>query len=308
MPELPEVQTTVIGLQKNVIGLTIKDVWTDLAIKKQAIPHFKETLKSEVFYKKFGKIIRGKKITSVERRAKNILIHLQNNYTILIHMKMTGHLLYGKYTYNSKKKTWSPALDEKNEALRDPFNRFIHVVLSFTNGKHLVLSDMRKFAKTTLLETKNIEKDIHLEKIGPEPLEKKFTLKKFTERLLKKPNNPVKKALLDQTLIAGIGNIYSDEMLWLSHIHPQRKIAHIKPKEFSLLFSSMKKVLLKGINFQGDSTSDYRNIDGTPGKFNHHHNAYRLTDKQCQKKGCKGIIKRIVVAGRSAHFCNTHQI
>lgn len=306
MPELPEVQTTVVGLKKTIIGLTIKNIWTDLAKMRQPIPQFRETLKSDIFYRKFKKAVVGKKIISVERRAKNILIYLGNKKTILIHMKMTGHLLYGLYEYDKKNNTWEVSANEKNNALRDPFNRFIHVVFSFDNKKHLALCDSRKFAKVTLLESALAHK-AHFQNMGPEPLEKSFLVKKFIERLQTKPKHKIKQILLDQHVIAGIGNIYSDEMLWLSNIHPLRKPEDITNEEFKLLFQAMRKVLKKGINFKGDSTSDYRNIDGQPGRFNHHHNAYRLTNKKCQKKGCKGIIKRIVVAGRSAHFCNTHQ-
>lgn len=307
MPELPEVQTTVNGLQKTIIGLKILDVWTDLAKKNQQISHFKNTLKDAVFYTKFRQIVVGTKVISAERRAKNILINLSNRQTILIHMKMTGHILLGQYEFDAKKNKWGVAKEEKNEALRDPFNRFIHVVFTLNNNKQLVLCDSRKFAKITLIDTQNKNQTSHLKGIGPEPLEKKFTLDEFTGRLSQKPTGKIKQILLDQSIIAGIGNIYSDEMLWLSGIHPLRKVKDISKKEFGLLYASMKKVLEKGIDFGGDSTSDYRQIDGTPGKFHHHHNVYRKTKSACGKKGCSGVIMRIVVGGRSAHFCSVHQ-
>jgi formamidopyrimidine-DNA glycosylase len=137
MPELPEVQTTVSGLQKTIVGLAILDVWSDLGVRNQSIPHFKETFKNLSFFEKFKKEIKGQKVVSVSRRAKNILIHLKNKRTILIHMKMTGHLLYGTYTYDKKKNMWHPAETEKNNALRDPFNKFIHAVFALSNKKHL---------------------------------------------------------------------------------------------------------------------------------------------------------------------------
>ncbi|HZX74814.1 MAG TPA: DNA-formamidopyrimidine glycosylase family protein, partial [Cyclobacteriaceae bacterium] len=210
MPELPEVTTTAKGLQKVLPGLAIIDVWTDLAKKTPTRAHFSDTLKSEAFYKKFKKAVTAAKVLKVERRAKNILISLSNKQTILIHLKMTGHILYGKYVYDKKQNSWSPAPGE-NEALFDPFNRFVHVVFSLSNGKHFVLCDSRKFGKVTLLLTKGAHATVHLNNIGPEPLDKSFTFQKFKERILKRPYGNIKTVLMDQSVIAGIGNIYSDE-------------------------------------------------------------------------------------------------
>lgn len=314
MPELPEVQTTASGLNRVLPGLTIKDIWSDLPIKGQKIKHFQETLKNASFFTAFKKEVIGKKFLSVERRAKNILIHTTGGKTILIHMKMTGHILVGKYEFDPKQKTWIPSPAEKNQALRDPFNKFIHFVIALSNGKHLALSDMRKFAKITLLETDSTSSPqakeqhaAHLSNLGPEPLEKSFTEKKMTERILTKKSGKIKSVLMDQSVIAGIGNIYSDEILWLVGLHPEERVQNIPKEKFPLLYKAMKATLAKGIDFGGDSMSDYRNIDGEAGKFQHHHNAYRKTGKPCGKSGCKGVILRKVVGGRSAHFCSVHQ-
>ena len=104
-----------------------------------------------------------------------------------------------------------------------------------------------------------------------------------------------------------IGNIYSDEMLWLAGIHPEEKVADIPSSKMKLLFAGMKEVLAKGIDFGGDSMSDYRDINGKKGNFQHHHNAYRRKGEACGKRGCKGVILRKVVAGRSSHYCSIHQ-
>ena len=150
MPELPEVQTTVSGLQEVLPRLAIKEVWSDLPVKRPALSHFNDTLKSISFFEMFKKEVVGKKVVSVERRAKNILINLSNKTTILIHMKMTGHLLYGRYKYDKQTNAWQAA---EEGPLQDPFNRFLHVAFTLSNGKSLVLSDMRKFAKVTLIST-----------------------------------------------------------------------------------------------------------------------------------------------------------
>lgn len=291
MPELPEVETTVRGLRHTVLGLKIKDVWTDLSTKDKRKA---ESVANPKFFPVFKKDILNKKIISVERRAKNILINLNNRKTILVHMKMTGYLFYGK----------------------DPKIKFAHVIFSLSNKSYLVFSDMRKFGKITLLDTKTAHDTKHLNNIGPEPLDKNFTLGKLKERLNKKPNGKIKTVLMDQSIVAGIGNIYSDEILWRAGVHPERKVSKIKEEEMKLIFKAIKETLRKGIDFGGDSMSDYRNIYGLPGKFQMHHEAYRRTGEKCRrsrvsprgrKKGCTGIIERKVINGRSAHFCSVHQ-
>jgi formamidopyrimidine-DNA glycosylase len=302
MPELPEVQTTVNGLNRTVKGKTITDVWTDLAVENPALPHHKTSTKSTAFFKNFKKLIVGAKILKAERHGKNIFIHLDNKQSIWIHMKMTGHMMYGRYEFDKKLKQWVPAKEEKNNALRDPFNKFLHTVFSVGN-KQLVLSDVRKFAKVTILPTKDIDDVLDL---GPEPLTKEFTFKVCEEQLMKRPFRPIKEVLLDQKLISGIGNIYSDEALWLAGIHPLRLVKTITKPEMKKLYEAIKKVLEKGIDFGGDSTSDYRDINGERGKFQAQHNAYRMTGKPCNKKD-GGTITRIPFGGRGAHFCPVHQ-
>ncbi len=282
MPELPEVETTKKGLQKTILGLTIKDVWTDLSTKDK---RKKGTIADPNYFPIFKKGVLNKKIISVERRAKNILINLSGGKTILVHLKMTGYLFYGK---NSKIK-------------------FAHVIFTLSNKNYLVLSDIRKFGKVALLDTKIAHDSKHLNNVGPEPLDKKFTLEKFKESLNKRKNGRIKAVLMDQSILAGIGNIYSDEILWRAGVNPERKVSKINESEMKLIFKAIKETLKKGIDFGGDSMSDYKNIYGLPGKFQLHHEAYRRTGEKCRKKGCKGIIKRIILNSRSAHFCPTHQ-
>lgn len=305
MPELPEVTTTAKGLNKAITGLNISDVWTDLS-KKKVIKQFENTVKEEKFFKHFKKEVEGAKVLNVERRAKNILINLSNKQTILIHLKMTGHIIYGKYVYNKKLNKWSPDKSERKE-LHDPYNRFVHVVFSLSNGKQFVMCDSRKFGKVTLLDTKTAHETIHLNNIGPEPLDKNFSFEKFKERLLTKPSWNIKTVLMDQSVIAGIGNIYSDEMLWSSDIHPESKPVKIPVPKLKELYKEMQLVLNKGIDFGGDSMSDYRDVNGKRGNFQNHHNVYRRNKEPCGKKSCKGVIIRKVINGRSAHFCGTHQ-
>ncbi|MFA6258601.1 MAG: DNA-formamidopyrimidine glycosylase [Candidatus Paceibacterota bacterium] len=303
MPELPEVQTTVNGLKKTILNQTIKNVWTDLATKDK---RKYDTVSNQKYFLHFKKKIVGKKIISVERIAKNILINLSGEKTILVHMKMTGHLLYGEYKLRKQINKWEPI--HSTSPLSDSFNRFVHFVISFSNGKHLVFSDMRKFGKITLLEKNELNsRNKHLKNIGPDPLTKHFNPKILKDRLLKKPKGKIKTVLMDQSIIAGIGNIYSDEILWRVGILPDRIVSSLKDKEINRIAKTTKAILKKGINLGGDSMSDYRNIYGEKGKFQLYHKAYRRTKEKCQRKNCKGIIVRKIINGRSAHFCNTHQ-
>ena len=286
MPELPEVQTTASGLDRVIRGLVITDIWTEY---NSPYFHGSDTIKDPKYFKYFKKTIKGAKITHVTRRAKNVLIHLSNSHTILIHMKMTGHVMYGNYNR------------------KDPFNRFIRLIFYLSNGKTMELCDTRKFAKVTVMPTETMHETVHLKGIGPEPLEKSFTFSVFENQLNKKSQGKIKIALLDQTIIAGIGNIYSDESLWRAGIHPEELVKNISDKKLKALYKAIRTTLSKGIDFGGDSMSDYRNIHGERGEFQEQHRAYRKTGTACSKPKCKGEIVRIVVGGRGTHFCSVHQ-
>ncbi len=316
MPELPEVHTTVLGLNKKLAGKRIVDVWSAYNSPFHA---GKQNIKNVHYFKDFKRAVYGADFVRAERRAKNILIHLSNNHTILIHMKMTGHLLFGRYEQDKKTGSWC-AVD--SGPLQDPFNQFIRLVFTLSDKKsstksgaadktgeisHLAFSDLRKFGKVFVFPTAEMEKLEDLMHLGPEPLEPNFTFADFKKRIALRPNAPIKQVLMDQEIIAGIGNIYSDEMLWSSGIHPLSKPHAVPSAQQKKLFTAMKDVLEKGIHFGGDSESDYRNIDGEIGQFQNKHNAYRHTGEHCAKRGCTGIITRMKVGGRSAHFCNSHQ-
>lgn len=321
MPELPEVHTTVRGLNEKLKHQRITDVWSDY---KSSAHTGKENIKNVSYFKKFRDAVVGADFLKAERRGKNILIHLSKEtpdglllQTILIHMKMTGHLLYGKYELNAKTNVWRAT---ENGPLQDPFNQWIRLVFTLSDSTgakkkiskstttHLAFSDLRKFAKVFVFPTSELAALPDLAHIGPEPLDPHFTFEEFKKRLTRWPTRPIKQVLMDQTVIAGIGNIYSDEMLWSAGIHPLSRTPKIPEKILRQLFKAMKLVLDRGIHFGGDSESDYRNIDGVPGEFQNKHHVYRHTGETCARRGCDGTIARLKVGGRSAHFCPTHQI
>lgn len=313
MPELPEVHTTVTGLQKVLPKLIITDIWSDMWSSAKIC---RNTIKDKSYFPYFKKYTLNQKVVSVTRRAKHILVNLENGFTMIIHMKMTGHLMVGKYKqnkkYNGREWSWKPLIadlaDKKQTSqtntppLLDPYNRHIHVVFTLSNKNHLVFCDSRKFGTIIVEKTSTIHTN-RLAHLGPEPLEKNFTENNFKERILLSPTRAIKTVLMDQTIIAGIGNIYSDEMLHLAHILPTRTSKSLKKSEISLLFKSMKKVLTKGIDFGGDSMSDYRNIKGERGAFQGQHLVYLRIKQKCKTKNCNGIIKKEKINGRSAHYC-----
>ena len=282
MPELPEVQTIVSDLNKILPGLKITDIWTD-------------------WFKDFKKELVGRKILNLKRRAKFILINLSGNKTLIIHQKLTGHLLYGKWKW--KENGWMSVLSGPIQ--NDPRNRFLHLILFFSNGFELALSDLRKFAKVLIWNTDELENLKELKELGPEPLESDFTFEKFKKALVN-TRRKIKQVLMDQRAIAGIGNIYSDEILWKAGVHPLKPAQKLSEKELKEIYKAIPKVLNLAIQSKGDSISDYRRPSGEKGGYQNIQNAYQMDGTKCKNKD-GGIIKRIKISGRSAHFCPVHQ-
>ena len=303
MPELPEAQTIVSDLRKILPGLKIVGVETD----------WKKMFKNCSF-ENFKKEVVGEKILDVRRIGKNILIDLTGNKTILVHQKMTGHFLYGKWEMVTPpvagEARW---LGKEAGAIRDdPQNRFIHLVFDLSNKKQLALSDLRKFAKVLLWPTDKLSALKDINNLGPDPTAENFDFNKFQERLaplaagLGGKKGKIKTVLMDQSVFAGIGNIYSDEILWLAGIHPLRQVSSLAQEELEKIFSSTKKILKKAIEARGTSDSDYRDPSGNKGGYQKMLYVYGLKGEKCQKKD-GGIIARLKVGGRSAHFCPVHQ-
>jgi len=288
MPELPEVETTVKGLKSKVLNRAFVDVWSDWKkiVKKPAPP--------AGGFEVFEKDIKNKKIKNVWRRAKNIIFDLSDDYSLLVHQKMTGHLLVGKW--KEKNGVWKP-IDEKS-LLNDPYNRFLHLIFFLDNGLMVALSDARKFAKVELWKTEELKKEF--EKIGPEPLEKSFTFEKFKKTFDGKRGR-IKQVIMNPEVIAGIGNIYASEALWTAKIYPEKNVAKLNEKELKSLYQAIKKVLELGVKLGGESFSDYRKPDGSKGDFDTERKVYRRENQKCHR--CKTKIKRIKFGGRSAFYC-----
>jgi len=283
MPELPEVETTVRDLRKIILGRKIEDVWSD----------FPKMIKRPKTLGQFKKEIIGKKIQKIWRRGKNIIFELSQGKALLLHQKLTGHLLYG--TWDIKHGTWKP---KEKGPLEEKINTYIHLLFVLDNGKMLALSDLRKFAKVELWDKKELGEE--LKDLGLEPLEKSFIFQKF-KGCLKEKRGKVKQVLMDQTVIAGIGNIYSDEILFEAKIHPFKEIEKLSDKEFKRIYQATRKILSKAVEAKGESISDYRTLSGEKGGFDPLRKVYRREGEKCSR--CDTNIKRIKLAGRSAYFC-----
>jgi len=306
MPELPEVETIVRDLRKKIIGRKVKSVWFDsprqiLLQKKTAGFKLVRSPKLGDFIKQ----IKGLEIIDVRRRAKNILIYFSNDKMMLIHQKMTGHLLYGKWKIKKVQSTKQLVQSILTGAMQEKVNDYIHFILYFDNGWQLALSDMRKFAKVIFGNKTEIEALKELRELGPEPLERSFDFKKFKEVVGNKTGK-IKQVLMDPYVIAGIGNIYSDDILWEAKIHPFQSAKTLNDVELKRIFSAIKKILTQAVKLRGTSFSDYRDVEGKKGYYVNKRRVYQREGEKCLR--CRSVIKRIKMGGRSAHFCPKCQI
>jgi formamidopyrimidine-DNA glycosylase len=301
MPELPEVETVVQGLNNKIRGRKIVALWTDW-------PKYFRLSGGE---KAFRRHVIGKKLLRVERRGKNILISLSDNHLLLVHQKLSGHLLYGRWKKNARpdknSKTWEGQKwipDPPRGALLDPMNRFIRLIFFLDNKKMLALSDLRRFAKVLCGPKEAILGLADIKNIGPEPLDKNFTLAKF-KALFGVRRGAIKQVLMDQAFIAGIGNIYSDEILYLAKIHPLSRAEKLKGPQFEKIYRVMRKIFKKAVKVRGTSIDDFRDTAGTKGAYGQLLMVYQKNGQKCPKNH---IIKRLKVGGRSAHFCSAEQV
>lgn len=263
-------------------------------------------------YSSLRKRVVGKKITGVTRRGKNVLIHLSGNHLLLIHQKMSGHLMVGKWKPKSeltasqiadlpegwREQKWIPV--PPRGPLTDPMNRFIRLIFFLDNGEMLALSDLRRFAKVLCAPEREILNLPEIKKLGPEPLDKNFTFPKF-KKLFDGKKGRIKQVLMDQNFITGIGNIYADEILWLAKIHPTARIETLNERALKVIYGSMRKILGKALRLRGTSIDDYRDSGGERGGYDLTRYVYQREGEPCKRCGTE--IKRLKLGGRSAHYC-----
>lgn len=283
MPELPEVETLRLELQKVLAGKKVKQakvLWAKAVRPLSA--------------HKFEQEISGKKIKEVRRQAKILIIDFSDTTSLAIHLKMTGQLIYEPK--NGRKITGGHP--DKTLTETQP-NKFTRVIIDFTDKSHLYFNDIRKFGWAKLIDD-NQTKDL-TKNIGVEPLSKNFTDKALLGIFKRFPNRTIKKILMDQTLIAGIGNIYTDEACFKAKLLPTRQAKTLKPADITKLRLAIISILKLAIKKKGTSADTYRRSTGQPGGFVPYLNVYGRANESC--KLCKKPIQKIRHAGRGTHFC-----
>lgn len=282
MPELPEVETVRAGLHKLIIGRVVKSATSD---NPKSFPN------SAIDVQEF---LIDAAVTNVRRRAKVLMIDLSTDYSLVIHLKMTGQLVFvGEQRFGAGHPN-----DSLITTLPDKSTR---VSLEFSDGTHLFFNDQRKFGWVRLMPTVEIPNIDFMKKVGPEPLETNFTAAEFAERFTRRANTTIKAALLDQSVIAGVGNIYADESLWGAKIHPSRLVKSITDKEFKALYTDVREVMNLAIAKGGSSNQTYINAEGQRGHYMDFARVFRREGQACPR--CGVTIVKLRVAGRGTHIC-----
>lgn len=236
----------------------------------------------------------GAKVIDVRRRAKVLIIDLSSQYSLVIHLKMTGQLVFiGRQRFGAGHPTSDLVGSLPAKATR--------VTIDFADGSKLFFNDQRKFGWMRLLPTIEIPQIDFFKKVGPEPLDDDFTASRFIERIKRRKNSNIKSVLLDQTVIAGVGNIYADESLWSARIHPATIVSQISKAKLVALYDGLIGVLKMSIEKGGSTDKNYVDAEGKRGSYLSFANVFRKEGQPCPR--CGNIIMKTRVAGRGTHLC-----
>lgn len=282
MPELPEVETVRRGLEPHLEGATLTEV-------EQRRPDLRFPLPDD-----FAHRLKGARILRLNRRAKYLLAELSIGETLVAHLGMTGRFLVGETKPGGF----------HYDAGDDP--KHTHLVFTTDRGGRIAYNDARRFGYMDLIRTDALDQHPYFKGLGPEPLGEAFNAKTLTAAF-KDKRTSVKAALLDQRVVAGLGNIYVSEALFRAHIHPERLALSLKPREIKALVEAVKAVLMAAIQAGGSTLRDYRDANGELGYFQHSFQVYDREGEPCPGPTCAGLIQRIVQNGRSTFFCPSCQ-
>jgi len=277
MPELPEVETVVRGLRRTITKRTISRI-------KTKAPPASIVVSQSLGKRRFEKILAGKTVKEISRRGKNILISLSDDITLWTHLKMTGRFL------------WLPrqkAIGKHDLVVFDFESNNSH-----DNLMHLRFNDYRRFGRLRLYCNDELWQQRGLAELGPEPLE--ISVDAFVE-LFQKHQRMIKPALLDQSFLTGLGNIYADESLYNSKIHPRRPTSSLSAKKLTELHGHIRNILKDAIRLMGSSVDTYAGVNGKPGRFQNYLEVYGREGNPCNR--CGGSIIREKIGSRSAHYC-----
>jgi len=286
MPELPEVEIVKRSLSKIANKAKIIDIKIKNKNLRYKIPKF------------FKKKLLNHNILRVSRRSKYIIFHFKNKF-LLLHLGMTGKLLFFKKKYTTIFKT-----SFYHDLNILPKHNHIFFILS--NNLTLVYNDVRRFGFFKIYENKKLNEISFLSKLGVEPLNKKLNYKYF-KKIIKNRKKNIKNILMDQTLICGLGNIYVSEALFLAKINPLRLSYSLKNREIKNIIKNIKLILKLSIAKGGSSIKDFKNTFGKNGKFQQYFNVYGRNNKNCSRTSCTGEIKKILISNRSSFYCSSCQ-
>jgi formamidopyrimidine-DNA glycosylase len=309
MPELPEVETVRIGLDRLLPGRRLSAVVHDTP---KSFPNTPADVNA---------FLVGSTVTAVRRRAKVLLIELSSNYSLVIHLKMTGQLVFvapalpaasgqggasGHSTESKPEPETRFGAGHPNDSLIGQLpDKSTRVEFTFQDGSKLFFNDQRKFGWVKLIPTAEVPNIDFMKKVGPEPLGASFTAEQFVARLQRRKNTSVKAALLDQTVIAGVGNIYADESLWGAKIHPATRVADVPVQKLHNLCTELQYVLNLAIQKGGSSNHTYVNAEGKRGSYMNFARVFRREGLECPR--CGATIIKLRVAGRGTHICPREQ-
>tara|TARA_Y100001970_G_scaffold47396_1_gene59924 strand:+ start:5374 stop:6243 length:870 start_codon:yes stop_codon:yes gene_type:complete len=287
MPELPEVEVVRRSLSNFISGVKINKVNI-----------FNSNLRFKIS-KNLKKNVESQKITSISRRAKFLLIKLQNNKVILIHLGMTGKI----FMRNKKKESTLVTSFYFDKQFSKKHN---HLILYLDNSIELIYNDVRKFGFIKVIEFNQLNSNQHLSKLGPEPFSKKFNYN-YLLSVVRKSKKNVKNFMMDQKYISGLGNIYANEILFYSSINPSKLANKLSNGQVAKIILNTRKVLKSSIQLGGSSIRDFNTVSGKKGKYQDRFMVYDRVNKLCRKKNCKGRVKKIYISNRSTFFCDKCQ-
>lgn len=282
MPELPEAETVVRGLNRLIVHKKIVSSKSDTP---KSFPNSPTDV---------AEFMIGSEIEKVWRRAKVIGIELSSGWALVIHLKMTGQMVY------RGEENWG-AGHPSDDFLAELPNKSTRVEIDFTDGSKLFFNDQRKFGWMKLLPSSEVENIPFFQKVGPEPLEDNFTEAEFKARFERKKRSMIKAAILDQSVIAGVGNIYADESLWRAKIHPETRVEALDDDDLSRLYEAIRYTMKLSIEKGGSTARNYVNADGGRGDYLDYAEVFNKTGQACSRCGEEIIKTR--VAGRGTHLC-----
>ena len=287
MPELPEVETVRLGLSRLIRGKRIERISHDTP---KGFPN------AEADISEFAV---GAYITDIRRRAKVLILDLDSGYSFIIHLKMTGQLVFrGEEQFGA---------GHPNDSLVGELpDKSTRVIFEFSDTTKLFFNDQRKFGWVRFMPTPEIVNLDFFKKVGPEPLSADFSGAKFIERIRRRSGTTIKAALLDQTVLAGIGNIYADEALWGAQIHPASRVSSLKDSQLKKLHREIRTVLAISIEKGGSTDRNYVNAEGKKGSYIDFARVFRREGLACPR--CGTTIIKTRVAGRGTHTCPHCQV